>query len=249
MNPTDAVRATDDSPFGDLTCPICGEAGVVTYDHHDTFEYGSGEAAVTLQVELPIRRCEACDFEFLDQEGERLKHEAVCRHLGVLTSAEIRQIRKRYGMTRSSFAEFTGLGEATLNRWENGVLIQNRANDRYLRLLAMRDIFDRLSHLPDRPFPSQEFDSAADGNRQDLTKAAARGAECPPNVLANVHLKYRGGWDSPGLSNASKQMTLLPQMIPRKAVKRPSTPTRIVRGVTKNTQPTKLAKISRSGAD
>ena len=147
MNPTDAVRATDDSSFGDLTCPICGEAGVVTYDHHDTFEYGSGDAAVTLQVELPIRRCEACDFEFLDQEGERLKHEAVCRHLGVLTSTEIRQIRKRYGMTRSSFAEFTGLGEATLNRWENGVVIQNRANDRYLRLLGIEDIFHRLTDL------------------------------------------------------------------------------------------------------
>ena len=39
-------------------------------------------------------------------------------------------------MSRAAFAKVTGLGEATLNRWENGLLIQNRANDRYLRLLA-----------------------------------------------------------------------------------------------------------------
>lgn len=40
-------------------------------------------------------------------------------------------------MTRAVFAQVTGLGEATLNRWENGVKIQTLANDRYLRLLAL----------------------------------------------------------------------------------------------------------------
>jgi putative zinc finger/helix-turn-helix YgiT family protein len=135
---------------------VCGEDQVTTYNYRYDFEYGSGGSAVTLQVELPIRRCDTCDFEFLDQEGERIKHEAVCRHLGVLTSTEIRGIRERYGMSRASFAELTGLGEATLNRWENGVVIQNPANDRYLRLLSMPDVFGRLSHLPDCPFTSTE---------------------------------------------------------------------------------------------
>jgi hypothetical protein len=32
----------------------------------------------------------------------------------------------------------TGFGEATISRWERGRLLQNRANDRYLRLLAER---------------------------------------------------------------------------------------------------------------
>ena len=185
---------------------------VNTFDHQEEFEYGSGKSAVTLQVQLPVRRCDACDFEFLDQDGERIKHEAVCHHLGVLTSTEIREIRKQYGKTRSSFAELTGLGEATLNRWENGVLIQNRANDRYLGLLAMPDIFDRLSHLPDRPFRPQEFDFEAGGNRQDFSKAAVPITKRPPSALADVHLKSYGGWDSPDMSAASKQMTLFPQV-------------------------------------
>ena len=151
MNADDTARRPDDSANGDRTCPVCGEDEVRSFNHRDTFEYGSGESAVTLQVDLPVRRCAACDFEFLDQEGERLRHEAVCRHLGVLTSAEVLAIRRQYGMTRSAFAQLSGLGEATLNRWENGVVVQNPANDRYLRLLAMPDVIRRLEDLLAHP--------------------------------------------------------------------------------------------------
>lgn len=119
----------------DLVCPLCESKSVDTFQHSDSFEYGSGDAAVTLRVVLPVRRCKVCDFEFVDHEGEQLQHEAVCRHLGVLTPAEVREVRERYGMTRAAFAEVTGLGEATLGRWETGALIQNRANDTYLRLV------------------------------------------------------------------------------------------------------------------
>ncbi len=118
----------------DIECPLCDSSSVETTLHDHEFEYGSGKSAVTLRVELPVRRCMDCEFEFIDDEGERLRHEAVCRHLGVLTPAEVREIRESYGMTRAAFSEATGLGEATLGRWESGALIQNRANDLYLRL-------------------------------------------------------------------------------------------------------------------
>ena len=135
--PTDVARE----------CPQCGEASITTYWHHDIFTYGSGASAAKLHVDLPVRRCASCDLEFLDHEGERLRHEAVCRHLGVLSPAEIADIRKRFGMTRAVFAELTGLGPATLNRWENGAIVQNLANDRYLRLLALPHVMSRLQSL------------------------------------------------------------------------------------------------------
>ena len=50
-------------------------------------------------------------------------------------------------MTRARFAQVTGLGEASLNRWENGLTIQTHANDRYLRLLARPEIMQRLVGL------------------------------------------------------------------------------------------------------
>ena len=132
----------------DTACPLCG-GGVATSWLRHTFDYGTGESAAELSVEVPVHRCDDCDFEFTDEIAERLRHEAVCDHLGVLAPAQIRRIRERHGMTRAQFARVTGLGEASLNRWENGLNIQTHANDRYLRLLETPEIMRRLVGLKD----------------------------------------------------------------------------------------------------
>ncbi len=116
-------------------CPVCYSNSIETYTQTDSFKYGSGESAAELSVELPVRHCDSCGFEYIDREGERAQHNAVCKHLGILTPGEIVDVRKMYGMTRAEFARVTGLGEATLGRWESGSVLQNKANDRYLRLL------------------------------------------------------------------------------------------------------------------
>ena len=135
-----------------FTCPDCGGTGFSTVLHDDAFKYGVGDSPVTLHARIPVHCCNSCDFEFLGREGRRIKHEAVCRHLVLLTPAEIRRIREKHGMSRTAFAELTGFGEATLNRWERGAVIQNRANDRYLRLLDSSDILQRLQvQEPRRP--------------------------------------------------------------------------------------------------
>ena len=136
----------DDSTF-DHECPQCGEDSITTRWMLDSFRYGTGDSAVTLQVDLPVRRCQACDLQFLDHEGERLRHNAVCQHLGLLSPTEVLDIRKAYGMSRAAFAEITGLGEATLSRWENGAVIQNLANDRYLRLLSLPGVMASLQEM------------------------------------------------------------------------------------------------------
>ncbi len=156
MTPESGSAATADF---DPCCPRCDEPSVVTYRHEHDFNYGSGETAVKLHVEVPVRRCTACDFQFLDHEAERIKHDAVCRHLGVLTPSEVRRIREHHGLSRAAFAQLTGLGEATLNRWENGSVIQNPANDRYLRLLGTPTGWSRLARLVG-PDASQETSSS-----------------------------------------------------------------------------------------
>ncbi|MCY4306265.1 MAG: type II toxin-antitoxin system MqsA family antitoxin [Aestuariivita sp.] len=130
-----------------LSCPMCGEENVITVWHPHTFKYGTGKGAANLHARVPVRQCHTCDFEYLDEEAERLKHIAVCDHLGVLTPEDIRKIRKNKGMTRAAFADVSGLGEASLNRWEKGLSIQNHSNDRYLRLLAYPEIVARLQEL------------------------------------------------------------------------------------------------------
>ena len=128
-------QETDEMTEAAAPCPQC-EGVVETIRHEDVFRYGEGQSAVNLPVILPVRICRACGIEFLDHEAERVKHEALCRHFGVLTPWEIREIRKKHDLSRAAFAELTGLGAASLGRWETGALIQSLANDRYLRLLA-----------------------------------------------------------------------------------------------------------------
>jgi putative zinc finger/helix-turn-helix YgiT family protein len=92
---------------------------------------------------LPVRVCEACGAEYVDDEGEEIRHEAVCRHLSVLTPKEIQRLRERYG-TQAAFAKLTGIGEASLSRWETGSSIQSRAYDNYLWLLHRPENLDAL---------------------------------------------------------------------------------------------------------
>lgn len=144
-----------------FTCPDCGGHSFSTVMHSDEFEYGSGDSPVTLYARVPVHCCDSCDFEFLGREGRLIKHEAVCRHLGLLTPTEIRSIRERHGMSRTAFADVTGFGEATLNRWERGAVIQNRANDRYLRLADSPEVLDRLKRIHHGPANAETRETVA----------------------------------------------------------------------------------------
>ena len=137
-------------------CARCGAEAVDTVEHRHTFRYGAGASAANLTVDLPVRRCRTCGFEFLDRESERIKLEAICDHLGVLSPCGIRGIREGYGMTQAEFAEVTGLGTATLVRWENGSMNHTRAYDRYIRLLENRDVMRQLRELVEPAAPGRD---------------------------------------------------------------------------------------------
>ena len=128
-------------------CPNCSATDIRTNWVDETFPYGVGPDAVNLTARLPLRTCSKCAYEYYDEEAEDARHEAVCRHLGVQTPAEIEALRKKYSLSRAEFARLTKLGEATIARWERGALIQNTANDRYLYLLRWPENFERLRDL------------------------------------------------------------------------------------------------------
>lgn len=126
-----------------IECPECDSPQVFTRPTEHKFKYGSGEKVVELECVLPVRVCAECGAEFVDDEGERVRNDIVCRHLGVLTPDEIHAIREREG-TRASFADLTGIGEASLSRWESGASPQTKAFDNYLFLLRFQDNIERL---------------------------------------------------------------------------------------------------------
>lgn len=127
-----------------VKCPNCGSGRVDTHRQADLFAYGAGDDAIQLSAVIPFRECRECGFEFTGAEAEDARHDAICRHLGVMTPAEVTDVRRQYEMSRAAFAEKSRLGEASIGRWETGLLIQNAANDNYLYLLSFRENMDRL---------------------------------------------------------------------------------------------------------
>ncbi len=119
-----------------LLCPNCGSSHIQTTTELDEFKYGSADKAISLKAYLPFRKCLECEFEYTDSEAEDLRHEAICRHLGVMTPNEIVALRKKYDLSRKEFSERTRIGEASLARWETGELVQNAAYDNFLYLLT-----------------------------------------------------------------------------------------------------------------
>ena len=97
----------------------------------------------------PVRVCATCGEEILDEEldAETLnKFYNEYRQLeNLLLPEEIKAIRKKYGLSQTSFAKFLGFGEKTITRYENGA-IQDLCHDNMIRLMESVDSFALLWH-------------------------------------------------------------------------------------------------------
>jgi HTH-type transcriptional regulator/antitoxin MqsA len=118
-------------------CPSCGHSPLREGTITDRFEYRDDEQEpITVEAhDVPAEICDTCGEQYLGPEAARVQHRALCQTLGLLTPEEIVEIRERFGPTQADFAALTGIGLATISGWERGRLLQNRAMDRYLRLL------------------------------------------------------------------------------------------------------------------
>jgi DNA-binding transcriptional regulator YiaG len=131
------------------TCPNCLSHHISQTEEIESFQYGVGEALVNLNAGIPVNHCRDCGMTFTDEVASEIRHEAVCRHLGVMTPREVRSIRAN--LSQEEFADLTKLGKASIARWESGTKIQNMANDYYLYLLSFRDNVDRLREREQLP--------------------------------------------------------------------------------------------------
>lgn len=179
----------------EVTCAACGGGNLSRRMETDEFEHGAGEGAVSLNANVVVLTCDDCDFEFTGPSAEVARHEAVCRHLGIMTPAEIRDLRGRYGLSRQSFASLTRLGAASIARWEAGSLLQNRAYDSLLYLLCFEDNLGRLR--------SRHTEAAPDNPDSASLKAPGFGVSTPKYSLAG---EVR---DAPVQSNSDRRLGAL----------------------------------------
>jgi transcriptional regulator with XRE-family HTH domain len=118
-----------------------------------------------------------------------------------LTPAEIQAIRERLGPTQERFAQLTGIGTATLFRWERGRLLQNRAMDCYLRLIASGKENVRFLEKLQGPEPSPgpppaDLRSVLQGPNQDVALGTAA-LPCPEAEQPATDLKVRRSGAAP----------------------------------------------------
>ena len=89
-----------------------------------------------IEVDVEYFKCSECKEEFENTRDFDALEEAYkiyrCRH-DMLQPEEIKEWRKRYGLTQKELGQILSWGGATLNRYENGAL-QSEAHEKFLRL-------------------------------------------------------------------------------------------------------------------
>ena len=97
-----------------------------------------------IEVSVPVIHCLECGAKFTDERAEKARHVAICKHQGLLTPEEVKAVRENMGYSRLEFAKAYGIPTASMERWENGRLIQNKSNDLLLRMLGDLNIASRF---------------------------------------------------------------------------------------------------------
>jgi putative zinc finger/helix-turn-helix YgiT family protein len=126
-------------------CPMCEAHNVVTQFEKENFEYGVGKEATILSIYIPVNKCQSCDYEFVSEKADEIRHDEICNHLRLLTPGKIQEIRIRLGGSQRGFSELTHLGQASIQRWEKRQVLQSVSNDIYLRLLEFPENQERLT--------------------------------------------------------------------------------------------------------
>jgi putative zinc finger/helix-turn-helix YgiT family protein len=153
----------------------------------------------TLNVETACQECSHCGFRLLtDAQMDSLRKntlKAYQEDVELLTGKEISEARKQMGWSQAELATHSGLGSASIKRWELGLTVQTEANDVALRraLAPALDGGFQFLHLRMGVFQIQCF-----------TEAWKQGWEVEP-VVAQRQVHYsavqtscpQACWDSP----------------------------------------------------
>ena len=129
-----------------LYCPSCEEEQSFRFEDREQ-EYDVRGEVITLTV--PLWVCPVCGETIVDDEfGDPIEkaYEAYRKRKGLLTPADIQDIRTRWGLSQAAFASLLGMSQATINRYEHGS-IQQEKEDELIRACAnprhMADLIQR----------------------------------------------------------------------------------------------------------
>ncbi|MCC6368737.1 MAG: type II toxin-antitoxin system MqsA family antitoxin [Bryobacterales bacterium] len=116
-----------------MKCFQCGKGKMVS-KLADMTAHVRGEA-VPVRTEATV--CDRCGFQILSDEQSAVytiaSADAYRERHKLLTTKELKEMRRGLGMSFRAFAKYLKVGEASLKRWEAG-LVQDEAMDELIRL-------------------------------------------------------------------------------------------------------------------
>lgn len=130
-----------------LVCPNCEKLELVEpYTYKTTLNVKNEP----IEVELKLYKCLECGCLINDPKNPQdeldLAYRIYRQKHNMLQPEDITALRKTYNLSQQDLANLTGLGIATINRYENGSL-QNEAHDTILSLLknpqAVKELLDK----------------------------------------------------------------------------------------------------------
>ena len=115
-------------------CPFCGYAHEVQVMEYQAKTVIKGEA---VEYGNLVCRCDKAGKEFsppkVQEESLFRAREAYKKKKGLLTAAEIKEIRDFYGLTQKEYARLLGVGDVTVQRYETKQ-IQDGIYDEAMRM-------------------------------------------------------------------------------------------------------------------
>ena len=117
-------------------CPICGAGELAAKTIDERFTY-KGKSLVV--PDYLIYECAECGEALVDpatsKKAEKLLKDFSREVDGLLSTADIKRIRKKLGFTQEQMAEVCGGGLKGFARYESGQVMQSKGMDNLLRIL------------------------------------------------------------------------------------------------------------------
>jgi len=117
-------------------CPLCDTGELAGKVVDETFEYKGEYLTVPDYV---VYGCSECEEEIVDRDtlksSSKLIKDFYRKVDGLLTSEDIKALRKKLGLTQEEMANILGGGKKAFARYERGQVIQSRGMDNLLRIL------------------------------------------------------------------------------------------------------------------
>ena len=156
----------------------CGECGAVAVTAatiaYDAQIKHDGKVHSFHIPALPVDQCNECRELFFTNVSSDAKSDGLRKHLGLLLPTEIRELLVSHNLTQRKFASHLRVAEESVSRWLNGLSIQSRALDTFMRLyFANAEVRKMLVkdkiNLPDSSKPDCEGQSSTAQSRDSLT--------------------------------------------------------------------------------